>query len=175
MQAKDLTVYTFRHSTPYVGCFWEQQLVVYGNDSEDMHGVAWQGSHKLPYTPKELREDGYIENVQALPWNDVLHLEIPENFIPAFWNFADGHDIEFTWECAKCGETVQRPVEMSGYRGNNGTGITALGWYCEDCYCSISCSYCGSMNDSDNPWWDYDEDMAKEYNRGICPACHNEM
>ncbi len=168
-------VVMFKHHSPYNGCFWQWQHVVILDD--EVHPVTWatdKDYHMLPESLDDLKNAGYVSDITVDNWQEEYQYH--ENYTPAFFEFAEEHELSFKWECQGCGLTHERPLDHGGnYGGNGGIGITVYGWYCEDCYSRLTCSYCGELNDPENAWWDYNDDLVKKYNEGVCPSCGQEM
>jgi hypothetical protein len=165
-----MNLVSFKHLSPYDGCFWEWQYM--GEDKGVLYPISfaygWRDRpQSAPVTLEELNTYD-ISNLTIEEWNEWM--EISLNDVSAFWAFAQEHELPFLWNCEHCGPTHNAPGETGGYRGNGGVGIEVLSLYCDECTCSLTCSYCGYLNDPDDPWWWTDEDIAK-YEAGLCPAC----
>lgn len=173
-------VLEWKTRAPFDGCFWQYSYALVSNRGM-LEPIVITGQDKalfptLDYAIARLggHDAWRFDSFRIYDVNKHLWKEVPDNNIPTFWHFFNDRGEQFVWNCDRCGLTTNRPDEMSGYKGNGGIGITSLGWYCEECLSSLSCAHCGEINDPNNAWWDYDDELTDLYNRGMCPACQHE-
>lgn len=175
-----IRIVSFTHNAPYDGCFWETHylaLIKEKNEPAEIHPIVWPtgGRHVLPSNLHELAESAWCDDLEITQWEEKY--PFVEHWIPSFYRFAEDHNLPFTWECAYCGETKEPPLDHGGdYGGNGGIGIVVYSWLCEECYCMLSCGYCGQLNvpdDNGDSWWSYDEGLTRLHKMGVCPACNH--
>ena len=178
VKRKEPAILEWKTRRPFNGCWWQwsyafvnggflSPIVITEQDMEFADSVIDDIICLLKQTTK-------FDTLSVYDVDDDLWKDIPDGFIPAFWEFLDELDIPFTWNCDGCGLTTNKPEGMSSYTGNGGIGIEVTGWYCDECHASIQCSSCGVLNDPQQPWWGYDDELIRLYNKGYCPQCKEE-
>ena len=127
-----MKILEFVHVAPFDGCFhrWEYLAVI----AEEVYPIVFTPGHLEPHQIVEGGPAVFFEKFRWFEWNQELFDEIPYGYFPAFWAFAQEHDLEFLWKCDECGLLQEGPpLEMSSYCGNGGVGIEAGGWLCPEC------------------------------------------
>lgn len=140
-----MRVLEYKHLGPFDGCFWRWEYLFV----EGCYIVT-----PIVFTPSHLSADGVVAlalgkefnemgprlqanlftEFQWYDWGLEIFQEISHAYIPAFWKFAQQHNLVFLWVCDECGEAQDsEPMNMAGYHGNGGIGIEVDGWLCADC------------------------------------------
>lgn len=144
-----MRILKFKHIGPFAGCPWRWEYIA--TDSSIDHGETYP----IVFTPGHMTLDEVViaalsttaflrteyryradlfKEFKWYDWGSKIFQEIPHGYAPLFWEFAQRHSLEFTWECNECGDPqTDEPAYISGYHRAGGNSIEIEGWLCEEC------------------------------------------
>ena len=140
----------------YSGCFWEWNAFLCTKDRnkvlsfQNIHASGSSGIETIEGAQKLLlnkEEKTHIYDLRKKSQIANFGKEFNAQLVVAYTSIINkllGKSVMF-WECDHCHEKVEAGI-LEDFASQGGIAIAGESKYCEDCYSTYSCAYCGEFD-----------------------------